>query len=230
LLSSNIGEILTVVLGIVGAAAIGLDAGDGSVVLPLLATQILWINLITDSAPALAMGIDPPGENVMRRAPRPPTRRVLDTQMWSSVLQTGLVMALAALFALDLQLPGGLVEGGRSLQSARTASFTTLVFAQLFNCFNTRSAIASALRGLFTNAWLWGSVVLAAVLQVAVVQLPVGNAAFGTVPLTLADWLVCTALGSSVLVHGEVRKLVLRALAARSRRAAYTRPCGFSGR
>jgi Ca2+-transporting ATPase len=235
LLSSNIGEILTVVLGIIGAAAIGLDAGDGSVVLPLLATQILWINLITDSAPALAMGIDPPGENVMRRDPRPPTRRVLDAQMWSSVLQTGLVMALAALFALDLQLPGGLVEGEHTLQSARTASFTTLAFAQLFNCFNTRSAIASVRHGLFTNVWLWGSVVLAAVLQVAVVQLPAGNAAFGTVPLTLTDWLVCTGLGSSVLVHGELRKLALRAFAARSRRAAarraaYTRPCGFSGR
>ncbi|MCG3168534.1 MAG: Calcium-transporting ATPase [Pseudomonadales bacterium] len=215
LLSSNIGEILTVLLGILGAAVIGLGTGDGGVVLPLLATQILWINLVTDTGPALAMGIDPPGEDVMRRAPRPPTQRVIDAPMWSRVLQTGLVMALATLLAIDLHLPGGLVDGDGTLQRARTAGFTTLVFAQLFNCFNTRSATASALSGLFTNRWLWSSVALAAVLQVAVVQSVAGNIAFDTVPLAPGEWLTCAALAAAVLLHGEARKLLQRALAAR---------------
>src|SRR5690606_7029707 len=91
LLSSNMGEVLTVFLGVVGAGVIGLDAagGDG-LVLPLLATQILWINLITDSGPALAMGVDPETEDVMARPPRRPTERAIDLRMWQSVIGTGL--------------------------------------------------------------------------------------------------------------------------------------------
>ena len=111
---------------------------------------------------------------------------------------------------IDLHLPGGLVEGSHGLDTARTAGFTTLVFAQLFNCFNARSETASALRGLFRNHWLWGSVALAVLLQVAVVQLPAGNLAFGTAPLAPDEWLACAALASAVLWYGEARKLVIR--------------------
>ncbi len=217
LLSSNMGEVLTVFLGVIGAAVIGLQGSGGELVLPLLATQILWINLITDSGPALAMGVDPHGEDVMARAPRRLQDRVIDARMWSGVLQVGLVMALATLFCIDLHLPGGLVEGSHSLDTARTAGFTTLVFAQLFNCFNARSETVSAFHGLFHNPWLWGSVALAVLLQVAVVQLPAGNVAFGTAPLARDEWLACAALASAVLWYGEARKLVIRG-AGRGRR------------
>lgn len=210
LLSSNMGEVLTVFLGVVLAGVIGLSSDDGSLVLPLLATQILWINLVTDAGPALAMGLDPTTDDVMRRRPRRPDDRVIDGAMWSTVLQTGLVMAVTTLLALDLYLPGGLIEGAQGLDNARTAAFTTLVFAQLFNCFNARSDHASAFHGMFTNAWLWGAVALSALLQVAVVHVPVLNTAFGTAPLTLQQWLVCALLASAVLWHGELRKWVLR--------------------
>src|SRR5829696_3868454 len=109
LLSSNIGEVLTMFLGVVGASVIGLDVAGGAVVAPLLATQILWINQLTD--------------------------RVIDRQMQLGVVFVGLVMALVTLATIDLELPGGLVEGSADLVEARTAAFTVLVLAQLFNTF-----------------------------------------------------------------------------------------------
>jgi magnesium-transporting ATPase (P-type) len=206
------GEVLTVFLGVVLAGAIGLSgAGGEAVVLPLLATQILWINLITDSGPALAMGIDPPTDDVMARKPRRLTDRVIDARMWIGVLVTGAVMALVTLLALDLYLPGGLIEGSRDLANARTAAFTVLVFAQLFNCFASRSETTSAFVHLFVNPWLWGAVGLSLLLQIAVVHVGFLNVAFGTVALTLDQWLACAALASVVLWASELRKLLIRA-------------------
>ncbi|WP_439590301.1 cation-translocating P-type ATPase [Hydrogenophaga sp.] len=211
LLSSNMGEVLTVFLGVVGASVIGLTGGGEAVVLPLLATQILWINLITDSGPALAMGVDPETDDVMARKPRKPTERAIDARMWWGVVWIGLVMALATLLTIDYYLPGGLIEGSQSLANARTAGFTVLVFAQLFNCFNARSDTTSAFHHLFVNPWLWGAIALSAILQVAVVHIGFLNVAFGTVPLSFEQWAVCLAMGSTVLWFGELRKLALRA-------------------
>jgi magnesium-transporting ATPase (P-type) len=189
---------------------IGLSGTGHAVILPLLATQILWINLITDSAPALAMGLDPHTDDVMARKPRGLTERVIDARMWAGAVQIGLVMAVITLMTIDLYLPGGLIEGARDLDNARTAGFTALVFAQLFNCFNARSENVSAFRHLFVNPWLWGAIALSALLQVAVVNVAVLNVAFGTVPLALDQWLVCVAMASVVLWASELRKLINR--------------------
>jgi magnesium-transporting ATPase (P-type) len=210
LLSSNMGEVLTVFLGVILAGVIGLAQGDGAVVLPLLATQILWINLLTDSAPALAMGVDAETEDVMSRPPRSLSDRVIDARMWAGVLVVGLVMAVATLVTIDLYLPGGLIEGTRSLDNARTAGFTVLVLAQLFNALNARSETGTAFHRLFTNPWLWGAIALSTLLQVAVVHAPFLNEAFTTTPLSLEQWLVCLAMASTVLWASEIRKLLLR--------------------
>jgi magnesium-transporting ATPase (P-type) len=222
LLSSNLAEVLTVFAGVVGAGIIGLKAtatgSGGTVVLPLLATQILWINLITDTGPALAMGVDPIAEDVMTRKPRRRSQRIIDAGMGLNVLETGVVMAVLTLLTLDLFLPGGLIEpvdawlgaGPHSLELARTAAFTVLVLTQLFNCFNARSATVSAFKAAFSNHWLWAAVALSAALQVAVVHLPFLNLAFGTVPLSASQWGVCVAMASGVLWFGEGRKLVRR--------------------
>ena len=216
LLSSNMGEVLTVFLGVVGAGVIGLSGSNGAVVLPLLATQILWLNLITDSWPALAMGIDPSTDDVMARKPRRLTDRVMDARMWAGILDIGVVVAVATLLTMDLYLPGGLIEGTHDLTNARTAGFTVLVFAHLFNCFNARSDTRSAFSHLFVNPWLWGAIALSAVLQVAVVNLPFLNLAFGTAPLSLDQWLVCAAMGSAVLWYSELRKFAFRSFARRT--------------
>ncbi|PTT87728.1 haloacid dehalogenase, partial [Pelomonas sp. HMWF004] len=212
LLSSNLGEVLTVFLGVAAADFIGLKGGTsgGELVLPLLATQILWINLITDAGPALAMGVDPIADDMMVRAPRPRGTRMIDARMWAGIAGTGIVMALLTLFTVDLLLPGGMVEGHESLALARSAGFTVLVLAQLFNCFNARSETRSAFVGLFANRWLWASVVLSASLQVAVIHVPFLNRAFGTAPLSAHQWLLCLAMASGVLWCGELRKWVLR--------------------
>ncbi len=213
LLSSNLGEVLTVFGGVVGAGLIGLDgaASAGKVALPLLATQILWINLITDAGPALAMGVDPPSDGLMARPPRRVKEPIIDRAMWTGVLATGLVMAAATLLTLDLFLPGGLIPGSHDLATARTAGFTVLVLAQLFNCLNARSETASAWHGLWANHWLWAAIALSVALQVAVVHLGFLNGAFGTVPLDAGQWLLCIAMASLVLWAGELRKLVARA-------------------
>jgi Ca2+-transporting ATPase len=208
LLSSNAGEVLTMLLGVVFAGLLGLEGAGGTVAVPLLATQILWINLLTDTAPALAMGVDPPPDDVMARPPRRLTDRVIDREMQVGVVFVGVVMAVVTLLALDIGLAGGIVHGDGSIADARTMAFTTLVLAQLFNCFNARSDRVSAFHHLFTNPILWGAIGLSLALQVAVVHVPLLQDAFDTVGLDTGEWLVCAGLASTVLWADELRKLV----------------------
>jgi calcium-translocating P-type ATPase len=210
LLSSNIGEVLTMLLGVIFAGVIGLDGVPGGIAVPLLATQILWINLLTDSAPALALGVDPPPDDAMTRPPRGLKDRVIDAQMLTDVLFVGLVMGVATLLTLDAGLTGGLIEGQHGITEARTMAFTTLVLAQLFNCFNARSDRESAFHHLFTNRTLWVAIAVSLLLQIAVVNVPFLNAAFDTSPLAGSEWLLCAAMASSVLWANEIWKLAKR--------------------
>jgi magnesium-transporting ATPase (P-type) len=215
LLSSNMGEVLAVFLGVVGAGVIGLSGGAEpahAVVLPLLATQLLWINLVTDLGPALALGVDPPADDLMARKPRPAAERLIDNRMWRDIFEIGLVVAVLTLLTMDLHLPGGLIAGDQDLATARTAGFNVLVLASLFNCLSARSDNASAFVNLFANRWLWGAIALSVLLQVAVVHLPWLNVAFGTVPLTPQQWAVCVGMASGVLAFTELRKALSRRL------------------
>ncbi|MBL0886280.1 cation-translocating P-type ATPase [Myceligenerans indicum] len=212
LLSSNMGEVFTVFLGVVLAGAIGLTgaAAQDAVVVPLLATQILWINLVTDTAPALALGVDPEVDDVMGRPPRPVSERIVGRRMWTGMLFVGLTMGLVTLLTMDMFLPGGLLPGHDSLAVARTAGFTALVLAQLLYVFSARSETAGAWRGLFANRWLWGAVGLGVGLQAAVVHVPFLQTAFGTAPLGPVHWAVAVAAALAVVCAEELRKLVLR--------------------
>jgi Ca2+-transporting ATPase len=210
LLSSNIGEVLTMFFGVLLARPLGLPTQPGTIVLPLLATQILWINLVTDGAPALALGVDPTDASAMMRPPRPRAERVITSQMWSSILIVGTTMAAATLFTLDLSLPGGLVEAHDNLAHAQTMAFTTLVLAQLVNVFNARSERRSAFAQLFANRWLWVAVLASVALQALVLYVPLMQRAFGTVALGPADWAQCAAMASVVLWVSEVMKAVRR--------------------
>jgi magnesium-transporting ATPase (P-type) len=124
------------------------------------------------------------------------------------------VMAAATLLVLDASLPGGLIPGCGGMRHAQTMAFTTLMLAQLFNAFNARSDERSAFAGLFSNPWLWEAVVLALLMQAAVVHLPVLQRAFSTVPLGAGDWLRCVAAASTVLWLRELGKAARR-MAAR---------------
>jgi Ca2+-transporting ATPase len=210
LLSSNIGEVMTMFFGVVLAAGIGLEAGGEDVALPLLATQILWINLVTDGLPALALGLDTPEAGLMDRPPRPVGERVITAAMWRGIVVVGIVMAAGTLFVLDASLPGGLVEGSGDLRYAQTRAFTALVLFQLFNALNARSDDRSAFVHLFANAWLWGALAASAALQAVVVYVPFLQEAFGTMALSGRDWLFCIAVASSVLWVREASKLMGR--------------------
>ena len=209
LLSSNIGEVMTMFFGVLLADFIGLTAaGGGGVVLPLLATQILWINLVTDGAPALALGVDPAEAGLMQKPPRARDEGVITRRMWVGILFVGAITATGTLIVLDASLPGGLIEGSGNMRYAQTMAFTTLMFFSLFTVFNARSDERSAFAGLFSNKWLWGAVLLSLLLQVAVIYVPFLQLAFSTTSLSFSDWLYCAAVASSVLWLRELSKLV----------------------
>jgi P-type Ca2+ transporter type 2C len=210
LLSSNIGEVLTMFFGVLLAGRIGLEAEGAALVLPLLATQILWINLVTDGPPALALGVDPADPGLMANPPRPIDEPVITKRMWRGIIFVGLIMAVGTLFVLDASLPGGFLAGSGDLPYAQTMAFTTLMLFQLFNVFNARSDELSAFTRLFTNRWLWAAVGLSLALQVLVVYVPFLQQAFGTLALTGRDWIRCAVVASSVLWLREANKLFTR--------------------
>lgn len=221
LLSSNVGEVFTVFGGVMLAGFLGItQPGSQGVTVPLLATQLLWINLLTDAAPALAMGVDPSTDDVMARKPRKLTDRVIDGQMWGDIIFIGLIMAAVTLIGMDMHLAGGLftdrsvdaVGHDAQMTEARTMGFTILVFAQMLNALCSRSHDQSVFVGLFANKWLWGAIALSALLQVVVIYVPFLNTAFGTMPLSAGAWVECLGLAMVVLVASELRKCVLRAL------------------
>jgi Ca2+-transporting ATPase len=211
LLSSNIGEVLTMFFGVILADQIGLHA-EGALVLPLLATQVLWINLVTDGPPALALGVDPPDDDLMSRPPRPAGEGVLTPRMWRGIFFVGIVMAAGTLFVIDASLPGGYVPGTGTIPYAQTMAFTTLMLFQIFNVVNARSDEQSAFVRLFVNWRLWAAIASSVALQVAVVYIPFLQNAFGTVSLTWIDWVRCLAAASMVLWLRELSKIVERRL------------------
>lgn len=221
LLSSNVGEVFTVFGGVMLAGFLGItQPGSQGVTVPLLATQLLWINLLTDAAPALAMGVDPSTDDVMARKPRKLTDRVIDGQMWGDIIFIGIIMAAVTLIGMDMHLAGGLftdrsvdaIGHDAQMTEARTMGFTILVFAQMLNALCSRSHDQSVFVGLFANKWLWGAIALSTLLQLAVVYVPFLNTAFGTVPLSAGAWVECLGLAMIVLVASELRKCVLRAM------------------
>lgn len=209
LLSSNMGEVLTMFFGVVLADIIGLGISSDGLALPLLATQILWINMVSDGAPALALGLDPGDEEAMKRPPRPREEGVITRRMWAGIALVGTITAAGTLFVLDASLPGGLVEGNGNLAYGQTMAFTTLVLFSMFTVLTSRSDEHSAFRGLFSNPWLWGAIGLSLLLQLAVVYLPFLQKAFSTVSLTLDDWLFCALVASSVLWLRELSTWLL---------------------
>lgn len=211
LLSSNIGEVFVMFFGVLFGSAIGLlPDGETGIIVPLLSTQILWINLLTDSGPALALGVDPPDPDAMNKPPRDPRSRVITRTMWFDIFFVGVIMMVGTLAVMDAALPGGLIPGGGTMPYAQTMAFTTLVFFQLFNALNSRSDELSAFTELLSNKWLWLALGISAVLQVAVIYVPFLQQAFGTVPFTPRDWIICVGVGSSVLWLREPVKMIQR--------------------
>lgn len=179
LLAANVSEIIVVFTGFLLFSAMGE---------PLLATQILWVNLVTDGLPAVALGFDPPDHLVMRR---PPSRRrsLLDRRSQTVLLVRGAVLAVPVLLGFGYGIWAGL-----EWELTRTLGFTALVFVQLVYIYSLRVAESGWRDGLTGNAVLHWAVALSIVFQVLVVVTGVGNRLFSTVPLTPELWLLVAGL------------------------------------
>lgn len=208
LLSSNAGEIITLFLGVLLASFMDMYEA-GRLMLPLLAVQILWINLVTDGLPALALGVDPKDPHAMSLPPRPPGEPVINRNIWSLIALVGVVSSAGTLFVLDAYSPGGLftIFAGHDAQYARTMAFVVLAIFQMFNTFNCRRLNGSSLPHLLGNRWLLLAVAISMGMMVAVVHVTALQTAFRTVPLAPVDWLLATVVASSVLWAVEIDKL-----------------------
>jgi Ca2+-transporting ATPase len=218
LLSSNAGELLTMFASVMFATVLGLMPAEPGLFLPLLAAQLLWINLITDGPPALALGIDPKDPDLMERSPRRHGGGILTTGDWLRVAGVGVVMMIGTIAVLDAYYPGGLFTlfaGGAEPNHAdeahaRTMAFTTLMMFQLYNAYISRSSVRSVFAGFFENRWLLAAVVCSLIAQVLVVHVPTLQAAFRTVPLSPGDWLIAATVGAVLLLLTEVVKAATR--------------------
>ncbi len=193
MLSTNSGEVLTIFL----AAVVGLP-------LPLIPIQILWINLITDGFPALALGVEPEEKGIMSRRPREARSSIVSRDVLFQIVWVGLLMVAGTLGLFVLYLPYG-------EDRARTMAFVTIALFQVFNVLAVRVERDSVFRaGFFGNPYLIGAVLLTAALQFFVVYVPPVAAIFHTVPLSLEEVLISVGIASTVFFAVELEKAVRR--------------------
>ncbi|HEX2850997.1 MAG TPA: HAD-IC family P-type ATPase [Acidimicrobiales bacterium] len=192
MLATNSGEVWVMFL----APLLGLP-------LPLLPAQILWINLVTDGPPAVALGLEPAEPDTMTRPPRPASESILGRGLWQHALWIGLLMAGVSLAVQVLARAAGWPE--------RTMVFTTLAFLQLGNALAVRSERHSAVHlGLRSNPWLMYAVALGVGAQLAAVYAPGVRSLFDTTPLTAVQLAVVLVASSAAFVAVEIEKLVRR--------------------
>jgi Ca2+-transporting ATPase len=192
MLSTNAGEILTMFFSILLRFP-----------LPLLPIHILWVNLVTDGLPAVALSAEPIEKDIMQRPPRDPKESVLAGGLLYSMAGIGILMAAGTLFLFYLNLNNG------GILKARTAAFTVLSLLQMSHVLNCRSLDRSLFRiGIFSNIYLWVAVLLTLVLQVLVVYVPFLQYVFYTVPLAPIDWLLILAIALLPIAAVETRKLL----------------------
>ncbi|WP_327714324.1 HAD-IC family P-type ATPase [Streptomyces sp. NBC_00490] len=200
-LATNVGAILT----LLGASLAGLPA-------PLTAAQLLWINIIMDGPPAMALAVDPARDDVMRHPPRDPGERILDARRLLAIGRAGAVMAVGTVVLLQLARPRF------GADTAATMAFTTFVLFQLFNSLNARAEDAPLLgRYQLRNRTLWLCLAGVLAIQVIAIHLPWARTVFGTEPLDAAQWTLCLGTASTVLL---VELLVRAARGHTARRAA----------
>lgn len=194
LLAGNVGEMLLML----GAAAAGMPA-------PLLPLHLLWINLVTDGLPALALVVDPADPDVMKRPPRAPSEPMLGLREWRGIIVTGALQASVALAVFVWALRS------RDLGEARNLAFTTMVFGELFRAFASRSDSRVVWElGLFTNVRLVLVVVASGLIQIGIHHIAALEALFKIKPLSLADCALSIGLGLIPVTLVELTKLVRR--------------------
>ena len=189
LIATNIGEIVTIFVGLL----LGMKS-------PLLAIQLLWINLVTDSLPAIALGLEPPDKDIMYKKPRDAKKSIFADGLWGKIFVEGTMLGMLTLLAFSIgnNLYG--VEVGRSM------AFVALAMLELVHSFNIKSDESIFKVGLFENKYLIGAFILGIILQVAVVMVPTFANVFKLVPLNGTQWLYTIGISILPLVIVEAQK------------------------
>lgn len=191
LLSSNVGEVLIVFLAIL----IGFtDPATGAVLIPVTAIQLLWINLLTDGLPALALGVDPPAPHIMERPPRSPRERILSKGMLTDIWLVGAIICIGTLFLFWLNLSSG---GEGAAAKAVTVAFTTIV---MFEMVRVQSVRIKYKIGIFSNPKLILAMAISILLQLFVIYTPVLQPIFSTTFLGPVEWAEIILVSSTVLL------------------------------
>ena len=211
LLSSNIGEIVVLLLAILLAPTLGewFNISDINAITPLLAIHILWINLVTDSLPALALAVDPPDKNIMNRKPRDNSKGIFRGGMVFRVLYQGAMIGIITLLAFIVGLASseGLPDAER-IKIAQTMSFVVLAFSELVHVFNVRNNKESVFKtGIFSNKQLIIAILIAAALVLTILFVPALRDIFGIAILPEANVIETILLVISPLVIVELLKL-----------------------
>ncbi len=194
LLSSNMGEVMILFF----AMLIGFKY-NGSVVLPLLAIHILWVNLVTDGLPALALGVDPADKNIMKRKPRRTNENIVSKNMTLNILSIGILLTIAVLFTFNNYLKEG-------LELAQTMALTLLVILEIVRLEMIRSQYNT---GFFSNKYLTWALIIVLGLQIIVIYTPL-NKILHLTPLSITHWLWIIMISASIMIIGEVLSIIIR--------------------
>ena len=189
LIATNIGEIVTIFVGLL----LGLKS-------PLLAIQLLWINLVTDSFPAIALGLEPPEKNIMNKKPRNLKKGIFADGLWNKIIIEGVMIGILTLLAFSI---GNKLYG---IKVARTMAFVSLGVLELVHSFNIRSEESIFKAGLWDNKYLIGAFILGTLLQIIVVIIPSIANVFELVPLTNLQWIYTISISLLPLVIVEIQK------------------------
>jgi len=188
-IATNVGEIVAIFLGLL----MGFDA-------PLVAIQLLWTNLVTDTLPGIALGLEPMEEDIMRRKPRKVNESIFAGGMWGKIIIEGTMIGVLTLFAFSL---GNKLYG---LEIARTMAFFTLSALELVHSFNMKSSSSIFKVGVLNNLYLIGAVAVGLILQVIVMINSKIAAIFNCVPLNKMQWLYVIGISIIPLIVVEMQK------------------------
>jgi len=189
LIATNIGEIVTIFVGLL----LGVKS-------PLLAIQLLWVNLVTDSLPAIALGLEPPEKNIMNRPPRDAKKSIFADGLMGRIVIEGFMIGMFTIFAFFI---GNKYYG---IEVARTMAFISLGMLELIHSFNVKSEESIFIVGLFENKYLLGAFVLGTVLQVGIICVPSLAEIFKLTQLNTTQWLIIVAISVAPVIIIEIQK------------------------
>ena len=189
LIATNIGEIVTIFIGLL----LGMKS-------PLLAIQLLWVNLVTDSLPAIALGLELPEKDIMERKPRDPRKSIFADGLFGKIISEGLMIGMFTIIAFSI---GNKYYG---LEVGRTMAFISLGMLELIHSFNIKSEETIFTKKLFNNKYLIGAFILGAILQVGIVFIPVLADLFKLERLNLVQWGITIIISVMPIIIMEIQK------------------------